>query len=99
MLTGRRFLGDEAEKTGLANKAVSFDEFDEVSGKTIKLLLSSGPHAVSACKVLIYNLFNKWTFEESLNDTADLIAKLRASDEGQEGMASFLEKRKPNWVK
>lgn len=99
MLTGRIFLGDEAEKTGLANRSIAFEEFDEVAGKTIKLLLSSGPKAVAACKELIYNLYNKWTFEESLNDTADMIAKLRASDEGQEGMASFLEKRKPKWVK
>lgn len=99
MLTGRRFLGDEAEKTGLANKAVVYDEFEEVAGNTIKSLISSGPEAVAACKGLIYNLYNKWSFEESLNNTADLIAKLRASDEGQEGMASFLEKRKPNWVR
>jgi methylglutaconyl-CoA hydratase len=39
------------------------------------------------------------TFEEGIDYTARTIAELRASKEGQEGMASFLEKRKPNWVK
>lgn len=97
MLTGRRFLGNEAEKFGLANKAVPEDQLDTEAENVIKLLLSSGPNAVAACKGLIYNLYNEWSFKDSLNNTADLIAKLRASDEGQEGMASFLEKRKPNW--
>jgi methylglutaconyl-CoA hydratase len=33
-----------------------------------------------------------------LNDTADLIAKLRTGEEGQEGLSAFLEKRSPNWI-
>jgi methylglutaconyl-CoA hydratase len=99
MLTGRRFLGEEAAKIGLANKAVSFDQLDETAQLTIKQLMSSGPAAISACKGLIFDLYNNFTFEESIDKTAQLIARLRASEEGQEGMASFLEKRKPNWVK
>ncbi len=97
MLTGRRFLGEEAEKFGLANKAVPEDQLDAEAEKVIQQLINSGPNAVSACKGLIYNLYNDWSFEDSLNKTSDLIAKLRASNEGQEGMASFLEKRKPKW--
>ena len=54
---------------------------------------------MAACKTLIYNIVNKLSFEESIDYTARLIAELRASKEGQEGMASFLEKRKPKWVK
>ena len=42
---------------------------------------------------------NKETIEEALESTAKMIAEIRASEEGQEGMAAFLEKRKPNWVK
>jgi len=93
MMTGRRFLGDEAEKFGLANKAVPADKLDETTEKTIRQLMSSGPEAVTATKSLIYDLYNEFDFVESIDMTAKLIAKLRASDEGQEGMASFLEKR------
>lgn len=99
MLTGRRFLGDEAAEKGLANESVPEEQLDEKANETIKILMSSGPNAIASCKELIYDLYNKWTFEDSLKHTADLIAKLRASEEGQEGMVSFLEKRKPNWVK
>lgn len=98
MLTGRRFLGDEAEKCGLANKSIPAEELDQVAADTIKHLKSSGPKAVAASKNLIYDLYNEFDFGESLDQTAKLIAKLRASEEGQEGMASFLEKRKPKWV-
>ncbi len=98
MLTGRRFLGKEAEAHGLVNKSLSGEALDEQLNLTVKFLMSSGPDAMAACKELIYNVFNKHDFESSLDYTARLIAELRASDEGQEGMASFIEKRKPKWT-
>ena len=61
--------------------------------------MTSGPDAMAACKQLIYNISNNINFDDSIDYSARLIAELRASKEGQEGMASFLEKRKPNWVK
>jgi methylglutaconyl-CoA hydratase len=98
MITGRRFLGKEAEAFGLVNKSFEKEEsLDEQMDFTRKMLMSSGPAAMGATKELIYNLYNKYNFEDSIDYSARLIAELRASDEGQEGMASFLEKRKPNW--
>jgi len=98
MISGRRFLGKEAESCGLVNKSFETeDALDEQLAFTRKMLMSSGPAAMSATKELIYKLYNKYEFEDSIDYTAKLIAELRASDEGQEGMASFLEKRKPKW--
>jgi methylglutaconyl-CoA hydratase len=54
---------------------------------------------MTQCKNLIFNISNKETIEEALTSTARMIAEIRASEEGQEGMAAFLEKRKPKWVK
>ncbi|GAB4285740.1 MAG: enoyl-CoA hydratase/isomerase family protein [Marinilabiliales bacterium] len=99
MLTGRRFDGKEAEWYRLVNKSLHSDALEEYVDNTIKILMSSGPDAMAACKQLIYDISNKLSFDESIDYTAKLIAELRASKEGQEGMASFLEKRKPNWVK
>lgn len=98
MITGRRFLGSEAESFGLVNKSFETEEaLEEQLAFTRKMLTSSGPAAMGATKELIYKLYNKYGFEDSIDYTAKLIAELRASEEGQEGMASFLEKRKPNW--
>jgi len=98
MITGRRFMGQEAEKSGLVNKSFETEEaLNEQLAFTAKMLMSSGPAAMEATKELIYNLYNKYNFEDSIDYSAKLIAELRASEEGQEGMASFLEKRKPKW--
>ena len=98
MITGRRFLGKEAEAFGLVNKSFETEEaLEEQLAFTGKMLMSSGPSAMGATKELIYQLYNKYNFEDSIDYTAKLIAELRASEEGQEGMASFLEKRKPEW--
>ncbi|HBS86087.1 MAG: enoyl-CoA hydratase [Bacteroidetes bacterium GWF2_38_335] len=99
MLTGRRFTGKEAEWYRLVNKSVPAAELEEYVTKMIGVLMTSGPDAMAACKKLIFDISNKLSFDESIDYTARLIAELRASKEGQEGMASFLEKRKPNWVK
>lgn len=98
MITGRRFTGKEAEWYRLANKSLPAEELDAHVNEIVKSLLSSGPDAISACKTLIYNISNDLDFKEAIDYTARTIAELRASKEGQEGMASFLEKRKPNWV-
>ncbi len=98
MITGRRFTGKEAEACRLANKSLPAEELEAYAGETVKQLFSSGPDAIAACKALIYNISNNLDFEEAIDYTARTIAELRASREGQEGMASFLEKRKPDWV-
>lgn len=97
-LTGRRISGIEAEKFRLANKSVPFDKLDETFMETVKLLRTSGPEAMTSAKELLFNISNNYNLEQAIPYTAKLIAKMRISDEGQEGMNAFLEKRKPNWV-
>ena len=99
MITGKRIKGKEAEYHRLVNKSLPADELDSYLDSVIELLLTSGPEAMKTCKDLIYSISNEWTLNEAIEDTAKMIAEIRASEEGQEGMAAFLEKRKPNWVK
>ncbi|PLX14757.1 MAG: enoyl-CoA hydratase [Salinivirgaceae bacterium] len=99
MLTGKRFKGPEAEKHKLVNKSLSADKLDEYILEIIGLLKTSGPKAMAHCKNLLYDISNELSLEDAISYTAKMIAEIRSSDEGQEGMAAFLEKRKPNWVK
>lgn len=99
MLTGLRFNGEYAEKTGLVNKSLKEDEIETHLSGMISLLMTGGPKAIEQCKKLIYAITNRLNLHEALDYTANLISEMRASEEAQEGMAAFLEKRKPAWVK
>jgi methylglutaconyl-CoA hydratase len=96
MLTGRRFNGQEAASNGLANYSV--EDIEKKSQEVINSLITSGPKAISQCKELIDQVVNHKTLEEAKKYTAEMIAEIRGSSEGQEGMSAFLEKRKPNWI-
>lgn len=98
MLTGKRIHGREAAYHRLVNKSLPSTEVEAYLDETISHLRTSGPEAMSRCKELIFDLTNKKDFEREIESTARRIAEIRASKEGQEGMAAFLEKRKPRWV-
>lgn len=98
MLTGRRFNGTEAQQYRLVNKAIPKNEIDTQLNETINMLLTSGPNAISHCKKLIDKVVNKLSLTDALEYTARMIADIRESEEGQEGMSAFLEKRKPKWI-
>jgi len=100
MLTGKRIQGKDAEYYRLVNKSLeTYEKLEEYVYSVIDILKTSGPNAVKQCKQLINNISNVLSLDEAQDYTAKMIAEIRASAEGQEGMASFLEKRKPNWVK
>jgi len=98
MLTGRRIKGYEAESYRLVNKSLPADEMDAYINEMVGSLLTSGPDAITQCKTLIDKVVNHLSMTDALEYTARMIAEIRSSKEGQEGMAAFLEKRKPNWI-
>lgn len=99
MLTGRRINGKEAEAFRLVNKSLPAVDLEKHLKSLIDMLLSSGPEAMSHCKNLIFDVSNTLNLDQALEKTAEKIAEIRISEEGQEGMKAFLEKRQPSWVK
>ncbi len=97
-ITGERMRGDRAFEVGLVNKVVDDDQLDQDVEDLIQSILSSGPEAVAMAKRLVAEV-PSMSPEEFKPYTAEMIARLRISDEGQEGMDAFLNKRKPNWTK
>ncbi|HID93530.1 MAG TPA: enoyl-CoA hydratase/isomerase family protein [bacterium (Candidatus Stahlbacteria)] len=96
-LTGERISAKRARELGLVNQVVPMEELDDAVDERINQLLLAGPKALATCKELLQKV-PSMSLEEVKSYTAKVIASLRISDEGQEGMASFLEKRKPKWT-
>ncbi len=96
-LTGERFTASYAKQIGLLQHVVADEAaLDAKIGERVEQLLLAAPGAQSAAKELIRAV--AYQSKEAVRDyTASLIAQRRASNEGREGMSSFLEKRKPNW--
>jgi methylglutaconyl-CoA hydratase len=97
-LTGQRISARKAAEIGLVNEVVSRNKLMERVEELVKQLLDSGPEAIASCKDLILNV-PTMSLEDVKAYTARMIANLRISDEGQEGMSAFLEKRKPRWTR
>ena len=95
-LTGERFDARRAQEIGMVNLAVEPEELDRAVEELVSSLLTSGPEALAKAKELLTRVPGMG-FEEAKRYTAEMIAGLRASAEAQEGMAAFLEKRKPKW--
>ncbi len=98
MLTGKRFNAREAEKWHLVNQVVPEDELEAKTQSLIHEILTAAPHAVRETKKLINQVTETRNLNRLIDITSRMIARLRADEEGQEGMAAFLEKRKPFWV-
>lgn len=96
-LTAERFDAWEAQRVGLVHEVVAAEALEEKGEAVIKQLLSVGPNAAAAAKDLIFAV-DRPIDEAVVADTATRIADIRASEEGKEGLASFLEKRKPTWL-
>ncbi len=98
-LTGERFDSGQAWRMGLVHElTINDEELDESVGTLVDALLECGPVAQREAKELIRAVANKPVHSELIQDTAERIARVRSSPEGREGVAAFLEKRKPSWV-
>ena len=99
-LSAERFDSQRAYDIGLVQQIVSSEQLDEVVEDTIGQVLKGGPAAVSHGKQLVFEIAGHNADTQKITDehTARLIARLRVSREGQEGLAAFLEKRKPDWI-
>jgi len=98
-LTAERFDSRRAVEIGLVQQAVDGEQLDAAVEDVVNQVLSGGPQAVAHAKRLVFGIAGHGVEDQKRIDetTARLIAELRVSAEGQEGLAAFLEKRQPNW--
>ncbi|MFT5603486.1 MAG: methylglutaconyl-CoA hydratase [Paracoccaceae bacterium] len=98
-LSGERFDANTACSLGLLCDVVPESELDLAVSKLADTLLANSPAAVGEAKRLINDYANLAITDELIADSCKRIADIRISNEGQEGLKAFLEKRSPQWVK
>ncbi len=96
-LTGERFDAKRAMHIGLVHEVVVADTLDVCIERITDEIASAGPAAVAAAKALLPRV-TAATYDASRDVTAEAIARVRTSAEGQEGLRAFLERRKAGWI-
>jgi methylglutaconyl-CoA hydratase len=95
-ITGMRFDADKALDIKLINYKTEHEKLLEVAMEKAEQLCLCGPKAIGVCKQLFVQV-PEMDLKTAYDHTAEVIARLRISDEAQEGMKAFLEKRTPKW--
>jgi methylglutaconyl-CoA hydratase len=97
-LTAERFDAAEAKRIGFAHEVVSADALDAKLAELVKALGNNSPNAVRQAKRLVRDVGGREISVALIAATVEDIAQIRASQQGREGVRSFLEKRKPDWL-
>jgi methylglutaconyl-CoA hydratase len=96
-LTAERFSAQEALRIGFVHEVVKADALDAKVAEIAQALVAAGPAAIKACKELVHDVAGREIDHVLVERTVKGIADIRVSDEGREGIQSFLGKRKPSW--
>ena len=97
MLTGERFDAETAFRIGLVHEVVPADGLEARGAEIVRTLLQCSPDAQRRAKALIDAVTGRPIDDGLADDVARRIAAARASEDGKEGIAAFLEKRPPSW--
>ena len=95
--TAERFSAAQAQAMGFVHEVCAAQALDATVDEIVAALVANGPMAVRACKRLVQDIAGSPITDELRAETARRIADIRASDEGREGVQSFLTKRPPAW--
>ncbi len=97
-VTAERFDAARAAALGFVHEVCAPDALDATVDGIVAALVANGPMALRACKALVQDMASQPITVALREETARRIADIRASDEGREGVQSFLTKRKPAWL-
>ena len=96
-MTAERFSAAEALRIGFVHEVVAASALDAKVQALSSALVGAGPQAVKACKALLHDVAGHEITPGLVDRTVQSIADIRVSEEGREGIQSFLQKRKPSW--
>ncbi len=97
-VTAERFSAAQAQAMGFVHELCTVDALDAKVAEIVATLVANGPMALRACKRLVQDVAGQALTPELRSEAARRIADIRVTDEGSEGVQSFLGKRKPAWL-
>lgn len=97
-VSGERFTAAEACRIGLLHDIAPPAELDDRVNEVLGALMLAGPQAQREAKLLLRAIANRPIDDALIADTAERIARVRATDEAREGVGAFLGKRSPAWI-
>ena len=97
-VTAERFSAVQAQAMGFVHELCAPEALDAKVAEIVAALVANGPMALRACKTLVQDIAGQPIDAALREETARRIADIRASDEGREGVQSFLNKRRPAWL-
>ena len=96
ILTGDMISASEAERLGLVNKVVPADELEAATMELARKLAAKSPMALQIGKTAMYAMQDV-PYHDSIDYLSELFAALCSTEDAEEGVTAFLEKRKPEW--
>lgn len=97
-MTAEHFSAQAANNIGLLSEVIDAEHLDDQVNIFVDALLANGPEAVKAAKRLVFDVSGRAIDQNLIDHTCEVIAGIRVSEQGQEGLNAFLEKRKPHWL-
>jgi len=96
-VTAERFKAQRGFDIGLVHEVVENQDLDSTIDQLLEHILANGPRAVQIGKELINTVSDRKLDQSLIDHTCEVIAHIRVSTEGQEGLNAFLKKRNPQW--
>ena len=96
--TAETFSAERARELGLVAELADEDDLDHTIGRLARAIQANGPRAVAVAKQLVAQVSDRPIDQDLIDNTCELIANIRVSTEGQEGLQAFLQKRRPSWI-
>ena len=96
-ISGERIAATAAQNLGLLHSVVEDEQLDDAIEGVVDALLENSPNAMAIAKQLVFAMTDNVS-QEMIDHSVQVIANIRESEEGKEGVTAFLEKRSPNWV-
>ncbi|EIJ2377893.1 enoyl-CoA hydratase/isomerase family protein [Vibrio alginolyticus] len=98
ILSGEVISAEDAERFGIVHEVKEAKQLENAVDSVIKTLLLNSPDAMRKAKTLCHQCHQNPIDQQLIHYTSKLIADIRVSPQGQDGLQAFLEKRNPSWV-